>query len=68
MKKNTLFILGAMAFAACSKIEEQPVKKNYYGVDPGNNGTPTEAYYTLLVVIVVIVILVSWGINKMKSK
>lgn len=70
--KKTLFILGAMmiastVFTSCSK-EESNTPRNYYGVEPVNNGTPKEAYYAFFGGIIFIVFVILWLLKKMKSK
>lgn len=70
--KKTLFILGAtmiasMAFTSCSEdVLDAP--KNYYGVQPVNNGTPKEAYYAFFGGIILIVFGILWLLKKMKTK
>jgi hypothetical protein len=70
--KKTLFILGATmiastVFTSCSK-EESSTPRNYYGVEPVNNGTPKEAYYAFFGGIMLIIFGILWLLKKMKAK
>lgn len=70
--KKTLFIFGAMmiastVFTSCSK-EEPSTPRNYYGVEPVNNGTPKEAYYAFFAGIVLIGFGVLWLLKKASKK
>lgn len=67
--KNSLYLFGAVLILAttvsCSK--EEPVKKNYYGVTPENQGVPKEAYYTFAGAILFLAVLLAWLWKKIKK-
>lgn len=66
--KKTLYLLGATVLTttimSCSKEELQEKPKNYYGIEPANNGTPKEAYYAFFGGILCIVIFILWLLKK----
>ncbi len=71
--KKTIFILGASLITStilfsCSKESVKETPKNYYGVEPVNNGTPKEAYYAFFVGIVLIGFIILWLLKKMGKK
>jgi len=71
--KKTIFILGASLITStvlfsCSKESVKETPKNYYGVEPANNGTPKEAYYAFFAGIVLIGFGVLWLLKKASKK
>ena len=71
--KKTIFILGASLITStvlfsCSNKSEKETPKNYYGVEPINNGTPKEAYYAFFAGIVIIGFGILLLLKKMNKK
>lgn len=69
--KKTLCLLGAVLVTStvtisCSKQEDTP--RNYYGVQPENNGTPKQAYYTLFGALIAFSIFLLVMLKKLKNK
>lgn len=70
MKKG-LLLFTAVGFVlmnySCEKQDESVPVKNYYGVQPENNGTPKAAYTTLAISSVALLIFFAWLFKKMKG-
>ena len=71
--KKTIFLFGAAmilsaTFTSCASQDTPAKPKNYYGVEPVDNGTPKEAYYAFAGGLVLLLIFLAWAFKKMKKR
>lgn len=70
--KKSILLFTAVSFVllnySCNKQDENVPVKNYYGVQPENNGTPKAAYITLGISSLALLIFFAWLFKRIKNK
>lgn len=71
--KKTLCLFGAtlstvIVVTSCSEETTKEPARNYYGVQPENNGTTKEAYYAFFAGILVFIFSILYLLKRMRNK
>lgn len=66
--KKTIYLLGLVIATLVGCGEDEPVVKNYYGVQSASESAPQAAYYAFFAVALAIIVFVVWFLKRLGKK